>query len=395
LNYTNRYVFDLAGNRLWQTNVSGAVPTVTGFTYNGNDQLLTDGGFTSLYDANGALTNRSSAAETNGYAYNLRNRLVGASIQRVETGGGISQTAQYAYNASGIRVKVELACAVNGGAAVNATNVFLNDPYNASGFSQVLEELSAMGATPRVSYVVGHRVLSQETNGTIAHLLPDGHGSTRLLTSPGGVITARYSYDAYGKALGFSTEALNPPETAMLYSGEQFDPGLQQYYLRARYYQPGLGRFGQTDPFSPNQRSGVNLYAYCQNDPVNAGDPSGLYGIDVHQFLTRFLARAAGLDEDEAITIGLEAQNVDLSPDLQKPTAGPDRRAITSFPLPNLDNMRDFHFVRREGWGEGETRLEGCRAAFARAQPFLFLISAGLRLTVCLDRHSEIANPES
>jgi len=57
LNYTNSYVYDLAGNRLWKTNFSSTGTQVTGYTNNANDQLVTKtnaaGSFTNKYDAKG------------------------------------------------------------------------------------------------------------------------------------------------------------------------------------------------------------------------------------------------------------------------------------------------------------------------------------------------------
>jgi hypothetical protein len=58
--------------------------------------------------------------------------------------------------------------------------------------------------------------------------MADGHGSTRLLTDTNGVISDRYSYDAYGVALDFTFGTLNSPRTAMLYSGERFDSDLHK-----------------------------------------------------------------------------------------------------------------------------------------------------------------------
>jgi RHS repeat-associated protein len=107
--------------------------------------------------------------------------------------------------------------------------------------------------------------------------MADGHGSTRFLTDTNGVISDRYSYDAYGVALDFTFGTLNSPRTAMLYSGERFDSDLQQYYLRARYYNPTVGRFGAQDQQdgTPNDPLSLHKYAYCQNNPVNGRDPSG------------------------------------------------------------------------------------------------------------------------
>jgi hypothetical protein len=195
LNFTNSYVYDLAGNRLWKTNVVGAVKTTTGYTYNANDQLVIEtnvaGSFTNKYDANGSVTNRSSASETNLYSYNLEGRLGTATIRRTEGGNPFVQTNKYFYNQSGIRVREEMT------GSVNQTNVFLNDPQNLTGFSQVLEELPAVGAAPTATYTLGSQIISQEKSGTILYLMADGHGSTRLLTDSSGAVQNAFTYDGY------------------------------------------------------------------------------------------------------------------------------------------------------------------------------------------------------
>ena len=105
----------------------------------------------------------------------------------------------------------------------------------------------------------------------------DGHGSTRLLTDGTGLITDRFSFDAYGMTLGGDPNVTNPAATDLLYSGEQFDAGLQQLYLRARYYDQGTGTFASLDPFAGNNGDPQSLhkYAYTHNDPINGSDPSG------------------------------------------------------------------------------------------------------------------------
>lgn len=57
-----------------------------------------------------------------------------------------------------------------------------------------------------------------------------------------------------------------------LYTGEIYDAAVGQYYLRARFYNPLLGRFHQEDD---RYDDGLNLYAYCRNNPVMYADPSG------------------------------------------------------------------------------------------------------------------------
>jgi len=341
LSYTNRYVFNLLGNRLWQTNIVGGTTQVTGYTYDTNDQLLAESGavsFTNLYDANGSLTNRASGAETNGYVFNLQNRLASATINRVDSGHSISETINFTYDYNGRRVRAQWSRSVDGGAAVNRTNIFLHEPYAPSGVNDILEELPANGATPSATYTLGSRIVSQKRNGTISHLMPDGHGSTRQLADSSAAIAARFSFDAYGKALDFANNTQNPAATPFLYSGGQNDADLQLYNFGARYYNAAAGRFGQIDPFSENQENGANLYIYCENDPVNNSDLRGLYEIDVHQFLTRFLAESAGFGSF-AEDVGNETQLLDAP--------GDPRDAMSGGP----EMMRAFHFVNRKQLG--------------------------------------------
>ncbi|MBU5488017.1 RHS repeat-associated core domain-containing protein [Clostridium sp. MSJ-8] len=56
------------------------------------------------------------------------------------------------------------------------------------------------------------------------------------------------------------------------YTGQQYDRVTNQYYLRERYYNPVIGRFTQEDVY---RGDGLNLYAYCNNNPIEYCDSSG------------------------------------------------------------------------------------------------------------------------
>lgn len=62
-----------------------------------------------------------------------------------------------------------------------------------------------------------------------------------------------------------------------LYTGEQIDPDLGMYYLRARYYQPATGRFWTMDSYEGSSETTISLhkYLYGSGNPVNNTDPSG------------------------------------------------------------------------------------------------------------------------
>ena len=127
-----------------------------------------------------------------------------------------------------------------------------------------------------------------QSTGNTQYLLYDGHGSTRQLVS-GSVgstsIVDDFSYDAYGVLLQDETVASQRPghvssqATSLLYTGEQFDSDAQQYYNRARWYDPLNGRFNRTDPFFGNLQDPQSLhkYLYCHANPVNNIDPSGKF----------------------------------------------------------------------------------------------------------------------
>ncbi len=124
------------------------------------------------------------------------------------------------------------------------------------------------------SYVYGLGLISStDAGGSQTYYHTDGLGSTRALTDGTGSTVATYEYDAFGAIRNQTGTAAN----AFKYTGEQHDSGTDMYYLRARHYDPEVGRFISRDPFpgfdgSPQTQ---NPYAYVSNDPINATDPSG------------------------------------------------------------------------------------------------------------------------
>ena len=92
--------------------------------------------------------------------------------------------------------------------------------------------------------------------------------STAFITNEKRQIQNYYQYDAFGNGISQEEGISN----RIRYTGQQYDGVTGQYYLRSRYYNPILGRFLQEDEY---QGDGLNLYAYCGNNPVRYYDPSG------------------------------------------------------------------------------------------------------------------------
>ena len=74
----------------------------------------------------------------------------------------------------------------------------------------------------------------------------------------------------------------------------KLDPLTQQYYLRVRFYNPAIARFTQEDEYHGD---GLNLYAYCANDPVDYYDPSGYYKNQLAE--RRYVVNGESLTEKE------------------------------------------------------------------------------------------------
>ena len=96
-----------------------------------------------------------------------------------------------------------------------------------------------------------------------------------------GNLKVRYIYDAWGNCT-IDSEATTDTALAkanpIRYRGYYYDTDIGLYYLNARYYSPQLRRFISPDDtayLDPETVDGLNLYAYCCNDPVNYADPSG------------------------------------------------------------------------------------------------------------------------
>jgi RHS repeat-associated protein len=142
----------------------------------------------------------------------------------------------------------------------------------AGGLPEVI--VATTGATsPRYVQVQG-QILAQVGAGAWGYVAPDALGSVRQLVDPDGLVTLAQSYDPFGVLL----EAAGPGASGFGYTGEQVDAGTGLVFLRARYYEPGVGRFLSEDPkpgiaYLPKT---LHIYAYAWNNPVVFVDPSGL-----------------------------------------------------------------------------------------------------------------------
>ena len=239
------YSYDAAGNRIRKEDGNG----VTSYQYNGKNQLISlqePGGekqFT--YNRQGGILTETGAVEIHRFFYNSRNQQI-----RIEHGNGAVQENRY--DAEGLRREM-----VENGKLLQFT-------YHKG-------ELCHEGGEKETSYHLGAGMEGFLRDGAEFYYHQDEQLSTALLTDAAGTIQNHYWYDAFGGELDVAEKIQN----RIRYTGQQYDAEAEQYYLRARYYNPILGRFMQEDAYLGD---GLNLYAYCDNNPVVYYDPSGYAG---------------------------------------------------------------------------------------------------------------------
>jgi RHS repeat-associated protein len=290
------YGLDPVGNRLTETSSLAGVNSGS-FGYNADDEVSTE-----TYDNNGNTLTTGGKS----FTYDAENHLTGMSVS--------GTTVSIVYDAFGNRV----AKTVNG----VTTKYLVEDDLNPTGYAQVFDELT--GSTVTRTYTYGLQRISedQEISGTWTPSFYgcDGAGSVRQLTNTAGTVTDTYEYDAFGNKINSTGTTPNN----YLYRGEQFDPDLGLYYLRARYYNPLTGTFLSRDPEDGQAKDPKTLhkYLYAGGDPVNAKDPTGRDDlVELDMQFERFLRAAPTLKEvsvqmvDCILALANEVQELTDKPD--------------------------------------------------------------------------------
>jgi RHS repeat-associated protein len=155
---------------------------------------------------------------------------------------------------------------------------------------QVVMELSKGGAVQK-RYIRGNDLVYADKgeNTEKTYYVTDMHGNVVQLLDESGNVTKTYEYDSFGNEVKPEKKDENPYR----YCGEYYDKETEEVYLRARYYEPGVGRFITRDTYTgeSDEPLSLHLYTYCENDGVNAWDPSGHWGRKdgkyVHQEITK------------------------------------------------------------------------------------------------------------
>ena len=241
----HEWTYDALGNRI-SSKVNGAGPSYT-YKKNGanplnGQQLSSDGVNGYTYDANGSQTAKTGSASY-AFGYDVDNRLTSISG---------SETAIYSYDYQGRRT--------------SKTEAGVTTTYLYDGLNPIAETVSGV---PK--YILNgpsiDEPLAVSSSGTISYLNADGLGSIIATNNAAGTVSHSLSFDAWGvprnetgtRAHGFS------------YTGREVGVAGMHFY-RARFMQPGVGRFTQEDPLRSDAGRG-NYYSYVSQRPVSDFDP--------------------------------------------------------------------------------------------------------------------------
>jgi RHS repeat-associated protein len=143
------------------------------------------------------------------------------------------------------------------------------------------------GSLKKSYYYADGQILSQRVHDPVApnfytpyFYVHDRLGSVRMVVDDTGAAVCSYTYRPYGAFYDGECVETSGVDNPWTFTGQYYDAEIEQYYLRARQYDPAMMRFTSRDPFSGlnNEPYTLHKYLYCLNSPTNKSDPSGLYG---------------------------------------------------------------------------------------------------------------------
>ena len=224
-----------------------------------NTRITAFNGCTYSTDADGNVTSRVCGTTTTTLVWSAEGTL---DSLRVAVSGGATTGVKFGYDASGRLVLRR----VNG----TPQSYLLWDGNDLAAelggtATTTSAEYAYLGADQPYATGVGTQVYFAQT---------DPLGNVVALTDTAKVAQRTYVYDDWGRLIGGADPAGFSSKDRVRWKGALWlGPEAELYYMRARWYEAGTGRFLSEDPVG--LAGGVNPYVYAGSEPVNGSDPSG------------------------------------------------------------------------------------------------------------------------
>ena len=283
--------------------------------YDGNGRIVSiaDSGNTSSvratygYDQQGQLTSATVGGTSYTYTYdtagNIQSKKVGSTTTNYTYGNSAWRDLLTAYNGGSITYSGgnptkyydgstftwtqgrRLATAKVGStnisytydmAGVRSSKTVGSTKYDFTTLSGLVIRQTGGGKTIDFVYDENNQPLAMKYNNTLYYYVLNAQGDVVRIVNSSRSVVASYTYDPWGKIISSSGTLadINP----LRYRGYYYDSETGFYYLQSRYYDPEIGRFINADSYASTDATGLlstNMFAYCENDPVNKSDPTG------------------------------------------------------------------------------------------------------------------------
>ena len=248
------------------------------------DRLVKFNNIPISYDTNGCPTYYNGKS----YAWN-KGKLSRVYRGAAQQPGSLYENCEFNYDAYGRRLSKSYTYDPNPASTSDYSYTY-NTTYTYDNSGRLVREyciekyISGTTNTRDITYLYDESNIIgavQTYNGTTESFYFDRNikGDVIALYNSAGTKVASYIYDAWGNCTTKTLVSNNFSNyNPIRYRGYYYDRETGLYYLNARYYNPEWRRFISPDDtayLDPNTPNGLNLYAYCNNDPVNFSDPSG------------------------------------------------------------------------------------------------------------------------
>ena len=215
----------------------------------------------------------------NGFNYTW----VGRQLKSVSPVGDSSVGATYSYNSDGQRIGKNIT--LDGGEVYDYDYYYNGDIL--AGYRLVITNADGSSTTHNVAFMYDENgeAFGIEIGGKEYFYVKNAQNDVVRIVDSANETVVSYQYDSWGKLLSCEDTSENDIVSFInpyTYRGYYYDSDTQLYYLNSRYYSPEWGRFINADDTSLLELTtgnihGANLFAYCNNDPVNNTDPSGYW----------------------------------------------------------------------------------------------------------------------